>query len=116
MFKKAFGVLQKVGQALMLPVALLPAAGLLLGFGNAAQQETMLNYLPFLSADWIQMTARVMEDAGGIIFGNLALIFAIGVAIGLSKRWCCSTCCTCWLFSIEPSDEFMVGHYGGNGR
>ncbi|MBS4209240.1 glucose-specific PTS transporter subunit IIBC [Bacillus sp. FJAT-50079] len=85
MFKKAFGVLQKVGQALMLPVALLPAAGLLLGFGNAAQQETMLRALPFLHADWIQLTASVMEDAGGIIFGNLALIFAIGVAIGLAK-------------------------------
>lgn len=85
MFKKIFGVLQKVGQALMLPVALLPAAGLLLGFGNAAQQETMLNYLPFLSADWIQKTATVMEDAGGIIFDNLPLIFAIGVAIGLAK-------------------------------
>ncbi len=41
MFKKAFGVLQKVGQALMLPVALLPVAGLLLGLGNAVQQETM---------------------------------------------------------------------------
>ncbi|WP_342537765.1 glucose-specific PTS transporter subunit IIBC [Sporosarcina sp. FSL K6-1540] len=85
MFKKTFGVLQKVGQALMLPVALLPAAGLLLGIGNAAQQETMLNYLPFLSADWIQLTATVMEDAGGIIFDNLPLIFAIGVAIGLAK-------------------------------
>lgn len=85
MFKKSFGVLQKVGQALMLPVALLPAAGLLLGFGNAAQQATMLNYLPFLSADWIQLTARVMEDAGGIVFSNLALIFAVGVAIGLAK-------------------------------
>ncbi|MBS4205939.1 glucose-specific PTS transporter subunit IIBC [Lederbergia citrea] len=85
MFKKAFGVLQKVGQALMLPVALLPAAGLLLGIGNAAQQETMLNFMPFLSADWIQLTASVMEDAGGIIFGNLPLIFAIGVAIGLAR-------------------------------
>ncbi|MFD2629819.1 glucose-specific PTS transporter subunit IIBC [Oceanobacillus kapialis] len=84
MFKKAFGVLQKVGKALMLPVALLPAAGLLLGFGNAAQQETMLEYLPFLSADWIQLLATVMEDAGGIIFDNLALIFAVGVAIGLA--------------------------------
>lgn len=60
MFKKSFGVLQKVGQALMLPVALLPAAGLLLGLGNAAQQETMLNFMPFLSADWIQLTATVM--------------------------------------------------------
>ncbi|QUW22461.1 PTS transporter subunit EIIC [Sporosarcina sp. Marseille-Q4063] len=85
MFKKSFGVLQKVGQALMLPVALLPAAGLLLGIGNAAQQETMLNFMPFLSADWIQLTATVMEDAGGIIFGNLPLIFAIGVAIGLAR-------------------------------
>jgi glucose PTS system EIICBA or EIICB component len=85
MFKKAFGVLQQVGQALMLPVALLPAAGLLLGIGNAAQQETMLNFMPFLSADWIQLTASVMEDAGGIIFGNLPLIFAVGVAIGLAK-------------------------------
>ncbi|MEK3890189.1 glucose-specific PTS transporter subunit IIBC [Bacillus sp. FSL K6-3431] len=85
MFKKAFGVLQKIGQALMLPVALLPAAGLLLGLGNAAQQDTMLNFLPFLSADWIQLTATVMEDAGNIIFANLPLIFAIGVAIGLAK-------------------------------
>lgn len=85
MFKRAFGVLQKVGQALMLPVALLPAAGLLLGIGNAMQQETMLGKMPFLSADWIQLTAMVMEDAGGIVFANLALIFAIGVAIGLAR-------------------------------
>ncbi|RHW31472.1 PTS glucose transporter subunit IICBA [Neobacillus notoginsengisoli] len=84
MFKKIFGVLQKIGKALMLPVALLPAAGLLLGIGNAMQQETTLNYLPFLNAHWIQLTASVMEDAGGIIFGNLALIFAAGVAIGLA--------------------------------
>ncbi|PAV31608.1 PTS glucose transporter subunit IICBA [Virgibacillus profundi] len=83
MFQKAFGTLQKIGKALMLPVALLPAAGLLLGLGNAAQQATMLEYLPFLSADWIQLTATVMEDAGGVIFDNLALLFAIGVAIGL---------------------------------
>ncbi|MFD1451147.1 MULTISPECIES: glucose-specific PTS transporter subunit IIBC [Oceanobacillus] len=85
MFKRTFGVLQKVGKALMLPVALLPAAGLMLGFGNAAQQDTMLGYLPFLKADWIQLTATVMEDAGGVIFDNLPLIFAIGVAIGLAS-------------------------------
>ncbi|THE11791.1 PTS glucose transporter subunit IICBA [Bacillus timonensis] len=84
MFKQFFGVLQKIGKALMLPVALLPAAGLLLGIGNAMQQETMLQYLPFLDADWIQLAASVMEDAGGIVFSNLALIFAVGVAIGLA--------------------------------
>ncbi len=84
MFKNAFGVLQKVGKALMLPVALLPAAGLLLGIGNALQQPTMLQYLPFLNVDVIQLIASVMEDAGSIIFSNLALIFAAGVAIGLA--------------------------------
>lgn len=85
MFKNIFGELQKIGKALMLPVALLPAAGILLGFGNAAQQETMLQYLPFLDVGWIQMVATVMEDAGGIIFDNLPLIFAIGVAIGIAS-------------------------------
>ena len=84
MFKKAFGVLQKVGKALMLPVALLPAAGLLLGIGNALQQETTLQYLPFLDVNWIQLIASVMEDSGGIVFDNLPLIFAAGVAIGLA--------------------------------
>ncbi|MFS0751480.1 glucose-specific PTS transporter subunit IIBC [Oceanobacillus sp. 1P07AA] len=85
MFRKAFGVLQKIGKALMLPVALLPVAGLMLGFGNAAQQDTMLEYLPFLQLEWVQLVATVMEDAGGIIFENLPLIFAIGVSIGLAS-------------------------------
>lgn len=48
MLKKLFGVLQKAGKALMLPVALLPAAGLLLGIGNAIGQENMIDVLPFL--------------------------------------------------------------------
>lgn len=85
MFKSIFGSLQKIGKALMLPVALLPAAGLLLGIGNAIGQETMINAFPFLQADWIQLVGNVMEDAGGIIFGNLALLFAAGVAIGLAS-------------------------------
>ncbi|MCM3768108.1 glucose-specific PTS transporter subunit IIBC [Neobacillus niacini] len=84
MFKNAFGVLQKIGKALMLPVALLPAAGLLLGIGNALQQPTTLDYLPFVNAEWIQLIAAVMEDAGAIIFGNLPLIFAAGVALGIA--------------------------------
>ncbi|MGX2958115.1 glucose-specific PTS transporter subunit IIBC [Peribacillus sp. JNUCC 23] len=84
MWKKVFGVLQNLGKAFMLPVAMLPAAGLLLGLGNAAQQDVTLQYLPFLDANWIQLVARVMEDSGGIIFSNLALIFAIGIAIGLA--------------------------------
>jgi len=82
MFKKAFGILQQVGKALMLPVALLPAAGLLLAFGNAFQNPALLSIFPGLES--IHGAAQVMEQAGGVIFGNLSLLFAVGVAVGLA--------------------------------
>ncbi|MBM7553836.1 glucose-specific PTS transporter subunit IIBC [Thalassobacillus pellis] len=84
MFKNAFGTLQKVGKALMLPVALLPAAGILLAFGTTFQQESFLERVPAFRADWIQTFSQVMEASGGIVFDNLALLFAVGVAIGLA--------------------------------
>ncbi len=67
MFKRAFQVLQQIGRALMTPVAVLPAAGLLLRLGN----QDLLN-MP------------VIKSAGGVIFENLPLVFAVGVAIGLA--------------------------------
>ncbi len=82
--KKAFGVLQKVGRSLMLPVALLPAAGMLLAFGNMFQNPDFLAKVSFFNAGWIQLVAKIMEQSGGIIFGNLALLFAVGVAVGLA--------------------------------
>lgn len=84
MFKKSFGILQQVGKALMLPVALLPAAGLLLAFGNMFQNPQFLASVPALDVQWFQAFAKVMEQSGGIIFGNLALLFAVGVAVGLA--------------------------------
>ncbi|MEM1503560.1 glucose-specific PTS transporter subunit IIBC [Domibacillus sp. 8LH] len=84
MFKKLFGVLQKIGKALMLPVAILPAAGLLLAFGNALQNPALTDLAPFLTADWIVTVASVMENSGDIVFGNLPILFAVGVAIGLA--------------------------------
>jgi glucose-specific phosphotransferase system IIBC component len=83
-FKKVFGVLQQVGKALMLPVALLPAAGLLLAFGNAFQNPALTSRIPALNGHVFQSIAQVMQDAGGIIFSNLSLLFAVGVAVGLS--------------------------------
>ncbi|WLD95435.1 glucose-specific PTS transporter subunit IIBC [Alkalihalobacillus sp. AL-G] len=68
----------------MLPVAILPAAGILLAFGNALTNPTLLEIAPFLDNVSVAMVAAVMEQAGGIIFGNLALLFAVGVAIGLA--------------------------------
>ncbi|MFL5582985.1 MAG: PTS transporter subunit EIIC, partial [Gemmatimonadaceae bacterium] len=73
--RSAFGQLQKIGKALMLPVAVLPAAGILLGVGSA---DFMKAALPGV--------AHVMADAGGAVFGNLALIFAIGVVLGFTAN------------------------------
>ncbi|WP_434295924.1 glucose-specific PTS transporter subunit IIBC [Clostridium botulinum] len=84
MFKKSFGVLQQVGKALMLPVALLPAAGILLAFGNMFQNPDFLKLAPAFGSTGFQAFARVMEQSGNIIFANLALLFAVGVAVGLA--------------------------------
>jgi glucose PTS system EIICB or EIICBA component len=70
----AFGLLQKIGKSLMLPVSVLPVAGLLLGVGSAH-----FTWLPPALSD-------VMAQSGGAIFGNLALIFAIGVALGVTQN------------------------------
>ncbi|ANF97981.1 glucose-specific PTS transporter subunit IIBC [Paenibacillus bovis] len=84
MFRRLFGVLQKVGRALMLPVAILPAAGLLLGIGNLLVNPDFLQYIPALNAKWVQITAEVMMNSGQIVFDNLSLLFAVGVAVGLA--------------------------------
>jgi PTS system glucose-specific IIC component len=70
----ALALLQKTGKSLMLPVSVLPVAGLLLGIGSAH-----FTWLPPLVSD-------VMAQSGGAIFGNLALIFAIGVALGVTQN------------------------------
>ncbi|MEM9303078.1 MAG: PTS transporter subunit EIIC, partial [Pseudomonadota bacterium] len=74
MFQRAFGFLQKIGKALMLPVAVLPAAGILLGVGASE-----FTFIPAI-------VNSVMEQAGGAIFGNLPILFAIGVALGLTNN------------------------------
>ncbi|MDU0331741.1 glucose-specific PTS transporter subunit IIBC [Paenibacillus sp. 3LSP] len=84
MFKRLFGVLQRVGKALMLPIALLPAAGLLLGIGNMLVSPEFLNLVPALDNHGVHAVATVMMNAGQIVFTNLALLFAVGVAVGLA--------------------------------
>ncbi|QXM05344.1 glucose-specific PTS transporter subunit IIBC [Crassaminicella indica] len=82
--KKAFGVLQQVGKALMLPVALLPAAGIILALGATLQNPFLLEKIPALGGSGFQLLASLMSKTGGIVFGNLPLLFAIGVAVGLA--------------------------------
>ncbi|GIP24462.1 glucose-specific PTS transporter subunit IIBC [Paenibacillus sp. J22TS3] len=80
-FEKA----QRFGKSFMLPIAVLPAAGLLLGVGGALSNPNTVNTYPFLKVAWLQAIFTVMSSAGSIIFANLALIFAIGVAVGLAR-------------------------------
>lgn len=84
MWKTFFGQLQRIGKALMLPVAILPAAGLLLGIGAALQTESLVDFFPFLANDIVVKIASMLQAAGGVIFDNLPLLFALGVAVGLA--------------------------------
>ncbi len=87
---KLFGVLQRVGRSFMLPIAILPIAGLFLGIGGSFTNETMLetyNLLNILGpGTFAYAILTVLKAAGSIVFDNLPVIFAIGVAIGMAKK------------------------------
>ncbi len=74
MFKNVFSSLQKIGKSLMLPVSVLPIAGILLGVGSAH-----FSLIP-------NTISEIMAQTGGSVFSNMPLIFAIGVALGFTKN------------------------------
>ncbi len=90
MKEKFFGVLQRVGRSFMLPIAILPVAGLLLGLGSSFTNETTLatyNLLGLMGPGTVlYFIFSVLSKCGGVIFDNLPLIFAIGVAIGMARQ------------------------------
>ena len=85
-----FGVLQRVGRSFMLPIAILPVAGLFLGIGGSFTNETMLATYGLTGligpGTFAYSILSVMSAAGNVVFGNLPLIFAMGVAIGMAKK------------------------------
>ena len=87
---KIFGVLQRVGRSFMLPIALLPIAGLLLGIGSSFTNPTTLstyNLDGVITEGGVLFTIfDLMRKTGSIVFDNLALLFAMGVAIGMAKK------------------------------
>ena len=87
---KIFGVLQRVGRSFMLPIALLPVAGLLLGIGSSFTNETMLAAYGLNNVihpgTLIYTILDVMSQTGSAVFNNLALLFAMGVAIGMARK------------------------------
>ena len=87
---KIFGVLQRVGRSFMLPIALLPVAGLLLGIGSSFTNPTTIetyNLSGIIYEGGILYTILdIMSKTGSAVFDNLALLFAMGVAIGMAKK------------------------------
>lgn len=86
---RSFGVLQRIGRAFMLPIALLPIAGLLLGIGSSLTNATMLEtykLLAVMGPGTIPYSVfTVLANVGTVIFNNLAIIFAMGVALGMAE-------------------------------
>lgn len=87
---KIFGVLQRVGRSFMLPIALLPVAGLLLGIGSSFTNATTIETYhlgKFIYEGGVLYTILdIMGKTGSAVFDNLALLFAMGVAIGMAKK------------------------------
>ncbi|MBD5520653.1 MAG: PTS transporter subunit EIIC [Lachnospiraceae bacterium] len=87
---KIFGVLQRVGRSFMLPIAILPIAGLLLGIGSSFTNETTIatyglsNILS--EGTLLHALLVIMNNVGSAVFDNLPLLFAVGVAIGMAKK------------------------------
>lgn len=84
MIKKGFGLLQRVGKSLMMPVSVLPAAGLLVALSRLMMQGKDASEITDFSAGFLAVLGRIFYEAGMAVFGNLPLIFAVGVAIGFA--------------------------------
>ena len=87
---KIFGVLQRVGRSFMLPIAILPVAGLLLGIGSSFTNETTIATYGLTAilgkGTILNSLLIIMNQVGSAVFNNLPLIFAVGVAIGMAYK------------------------------
>lgn len=87
---KIFSVLQRIGRSFMLPIAILPVAGLLLGIGSSFTNATTIETygLTKILGDGtiLHYLLMIMNKVGSAVFDNLPLIFAVGVAIGMAKK------------------------------
>ena len=116
---KIFGVLQRVGRSFMLPIAILPVAGLLLGVGGSFTNETMLATYGLMGimgpGTMLNAILQVMSAAGDIVFANLPIIFAMGVAIGMAKKEkeVAALSAAIAFFIIHASIGAMITNHGG---
>lgn len=116
---KIFGVLQRVGRSFMLPIAILPVAGLLLGIGSSFTNTTVLETYGLMGimgpGTVLNAILQVMSQAGNIVFANLPILFAIGVAIGMAKKEkeVAALAATIAFFIMHASISAMITINGG---
>ena len=116
---KIFGVLQRVGRSFMLPIAILPVAGFLLGIGGSFANETMLQAYGLMGimgpGTFMNEILGVMSQAGDIVFTNLPLLFAMGVAIGMAKKEkeVAALAAAIAFFIMHASISAMITSHGG---
>ena len=87
---QAFAVAQQIGKSLFLPIAVLPPAGILLGIGSSFTNPTTIATYGLSGilheGNILYMFFQLLNGAGNAVFGNLALIFALAVALGMAKK------------------------------
>ena len=82
---KFISAFEQFGRSFLLPVSVLPGAGIIQGIGTAFTNENTLQMFPFLNNDIFQFIMKFFIALGGTAFNNLPVIFAVGVAVGLAN-------------------------------
>ena len=116
---KIFGVLQRVGRSFMLPIAILPVAGLLLGIGGSFTNATMIQayHLEAILGPGTLLNGflNILNSCGNVVFENLPLLFAIGVAVGMAKqeKEVAALASVIAFFIMHASIGAMIVNHGG---
>lgn len=81
-----FSKFQKLGKVLMTPIMILPIVGILMGVGSAFTSPNVIEVMPFLGGEFLQLFFKVLKAMGNTVIGNLPIIFAVSIAIGYAKK------------------------------
>ena len=81
-----FSILQRLGGAFMVPIAVLPVAGMLLGVGGSFSNASTIALYPILDHKWLQAVFTIMTNSGGVVFANLPLLFAVALSSSFANE------------------------------
>lgn len=86
MWEKFKDEVQVFGRSLLLPIGIMAPVGMLMGLMGAFTQPYMINQFPFLGSETLQIVLKSVQQISGVIFNNIPVLFAMGVAYGMSKN------------------------------